>query len=301
MLGIEPGAGKEARLTSAQAALDDGRLASDQAVFLYDLLDLYQSKEQKALYDAMENRIRNEGKQAVVSALVNAVSRTQPILLTIEDVHWADALTLAHLAEQTKTVSYCPALLVMTSRIEGDQLDREWLSSTEGSPFTMIELGPLRKSDSVALIEQFVSMNEELAQSCLKRAAGNPLFLEQLLRNAQEGTTESLPDSIQSLVLARLDRLSADSKTTLQAASVLGQRFDQETLEALLDTEDCDARHLVVHNLLRPEGTGYLFAHALARTIHECGSSGAHGTDFACFVCSTGRRVGDQTVVAGLD
>ena len=39
----------------------------------------------------------------------------------------------------------------------------------------------------------------------------------------------------------------------------------------------------------------------LARTIHECGSSGAHGTDFACFVCSTGRRVGDQTVVAGLD
>ena len=40
---------------------------------------------------------------------------------------------------------------------------------------------------------------------------------------------------------------------------------------------------------------------ALARTIHECGSSGAHGTDFACFVCSTGRRVGDQTVVAGLD
>ena len=40
---------------------------------------------------------------------------------------------------------------------------------------------------------------------------------------------------------------------------------------------------------------------ALTRTIHECGSSGAHGTDFACFVCSTGRRVGDQTVVAGLD
>ena len=43
------------------------------------------------------------------------------------------------------------------------------------------------------------------------------------------------------------------------------------------------------------------FSKALARTIHECGSSGAHGTDFACFVCSTGRRVGDQTVVAGLD
>ena len=44
-----------------------------------------------------------------------------------------------------------------------------------------------------------------------------------------------------------------------------------------------------------------LQARLLARTIHECGSSGAHGTDFACFVCSTGRRVGDQTVVAGLD
>ena len=52
------------------------------------------------------------------------------------------------------------------------------------------------------------------------------------------------------------------------------------------------------------EGRGMTPAFAsspLARTIHECGSSGAHGTDFACFVCSTGRRVGDQTVVAGLD
>lgn len=263
LLGIAPGAGEKERLLAAQTALADGRLESAQAVFLYDLLDLPQPTAQKALYDAMENANRNEGKQVVVSALVSAAGSTNPLLVTIEDVHWADARTLAHLAELTKTVADSPALLVMTSRIDGDQLDRNWLTSTEGSPFTVIELGPLRKNESIALIEEFIDASDSLAESCLERSAGNPLFLEQLLRNAHEGTTESLPDSIQSLVLARMDRLDPEGKRTLQAASVLGQRFDGNALGSLLDKNHYDVQNLVNHNLVRPEGPGYLFAHAL--------------------------------------
>ena len=102
-----------------------------------------------------------------------------------------------------------------------------------------------------------------MAQSCLERAAGNPLFLEQLLRSVQEGTEEGLPDSIQSLVLARMDRLKPEDKRALQAASVIGQRFDGEALYDLLETDDYDCSGLVEHNLVRPEGGGYLFTHAL--------------------------------------
>ncbi|MBW2376740.1 MAG: AAA family ATPase [Deltaproteobacteria bacterium] len=263
MIGITPGGGEDERQRAANKALSDGRLEPGQTVFLNDLLDLPQPTAQRALYDAMDNATRNEGKQRVASKLLVAISSTRPILAVIENVHWAGGITLAHLALLAKTVAESPALLVMTSRIEGDQLDRQWLSGIDGSPFFTIELGPLRREDSIVLIGEFIDTSDELAESCLQRASGNPLFLEQLLRNAQEGSAGSLPDSIQSLVLARMDRLEPEDKRALQAASVIGQRFDADVLRDLLGTEDYDCRELVEHNLVRPEGGGFLFTHAL--------------------------------------
>jgi class 3 adenylate cyclase/tetratricopeptide (TPR) repeat protein len=263
LMGVAPGSGTNERQGAANNALNDGRIEPGQAVFLNDLLDLPQPTEQRALYDAMDNATRNEGKQRVASKLLAAISSIRPILAVIEDVHWAGDITLAHLAVLAKTVAEFPALLVMTSRIEGDQLDRQWLSGIEGSPFFTIELGPLRREDSIALIGEFIDTSDALAESCLERASGNPLFLEQLLRNAQEGSVESLPDSIQSLVLARMDRLEPEDKRALQAASIVGQRFDADVLRDLLEAEDYDCRELVEHNLVRPEGGGFLFTHAL--------------------------------------
>ena len=120
----------------------------------------------RALYDAMDNTTRNEGKQAVVSTLVAATSRRRPVLAIVEDVHWADAITLEHLAALAKSVAECPALLVMTSRIEGDQLDQTWRGGTEGSPFITIDLGPLRKQDSIALISEFIDAADPLVETC---------------------------------------------------------------------------------------------------------------------------------------
>ncbi len=263
LLGIAVESSKAERERTAGIALDDGRLGPDQAVFLNDLLDLPQPTELRALYDAMDNTTRNEGKRAVVSTLVTVTSSRRPALVIVEDVHWADAITLAHLTALTRTVAECPALLVMTSRIEGDPLDRNWRSRSEGSPFITIDLGPLRKQDSIALISEFIDASDPLAESCLERAAGNPLFLEQLLRTAQEGSAATLPDSIQSLVLARMDRLQPDDKKALQAAAVIGQRFNADALGHLIGTSNYDCGELANHNLIRPEGDGYLFAHAL--------------------------------------
>ena len=151
----------------------------------------------------------------------------------------------------------------MTSRIDGDQLDQGWRSGIDGSPFLTIDLGPLRKQDSMAMVEEFFNANDALAESCIERASGNPLFLEQLLRHAQDGTAARLPDSIQSLVLARIDRLEAADKRALQAASILGQRFLPDALNYLLEGDDYDCGVLVNHNLVRSEGEGYLFSHAL--------------------------------------
>ncbi len=263
LLSITPGSGKKNRLAVAQAALLDGRLSSDQMVFVKDLLDLPHTIEEKALYDAMENNARDNGKQTVVSSLVATASIYRTTLIIIEDVHWAGQVTLAHLTKLAKTVAECSALLILTSRIDGDQINQKWRSSIAGSPFTSVDLGPLRNHESVNLISEFIDTGDPLANNCLIRAGGNPLFLEQLLCNALEGATDNMPDSIHSLILARLDRLKQKAKEALQAASVIGQRFHPDLLNHLLGVDDFDCAVLVEHDLVRVEGDCFLFAHAL--------------------------------------
>jgi tetratricopeptide (TPR) repeat protein len=106
---------------------------------------------------------------------------------------------------------------------------------------------------------------DEFARECIARAEGNPLFLEQLLRTRLAGGDGKLPHSLQGVVLARLDSLAAAERQALQAASVLGQRFVAEDLQALLGSADFDCRPMIQRHLLRAEGEGYLFAHALIR------------------------------------
>jgi tetratricopeptide (TPR) repeat protein len=213
----------------------------------------------------MDNATRNCGKRATVASLVRSLSERQPLLLVVEDVHWADRLTLEHLATLTETVAACPALLVMTSRVEGDPLDHAWRSSTAGSPLMTIDLGPLRPQEATALAGVYLDASADFAQRCIKRAAGNPLFLEQLLHHAEQSSAAGVPGSVQSLVQARMDQLDAHDKQALQAASVFGQRFAPEALRHLIDDPDYDCAPLIRRFLIRPVGDDFLFAHALIR------------------------------------
>ena len=79
-----------------------------------------------------------------------------------------------------------------------------------------MDLGPLREAEAIELASGFFDTKNRLVQDCIARAEGNPLFLEQLLRNAGESEQAQLPASIQSLVLARMDRLPAEDKRALQ-------------------------------------------------------------------------------------
>ena len=139
----------------------------------------------------------------------------------------------------------------MTSRVEGYPLSQAWRSSTGGCPFMTLDLAPLRREDSIKLAGSFIDTVNQKALDCIQRAEGNPLFLEQLLRNVEEHGDGDIPASIQSLVLARIDRLPAADKQALQAASVLGQRFELEAL-----------RHLIDVARLRLPGADRAFAHS---------------------------------------
>ena len=258
LLGLTGESSQEEIDAAAENAFKDGMLADERRVYLNDLLNVPQSTELRTLYDAMDNAARNRGKRATVAELVTRASGRRPQLLAIEDLHWADRTTLDHAASLAETVLGCPAVLVMTSRIE-----REPFHGVAGQPIVTIDLGPLQPSEANGLAEAYFDALGELAQRCIERAAGNPLFLEQLLRHAEESTEGGIPGSIRSLVQARLDRLALPDKRALQAASILGQRFTAEALAAVLDQPGWNCADLVRHRLVRPQGDHFLFAHAL--------------------------------------
>ena len=118
------------------------------------------------------------------------------------------------------------------------------------------DLAPLEPEAALALARTFLAANPDVALRCVERAQGNPLFLTQLLRSGADGAT--IPGTIQSVVLARLDRLPAHDKAALQAAAVVGQHFGLDVLRHLLGapitTENPLARDLIQPDRRTSEG-----------------------------------------------
>jgi class 3 adenylate cyclase/predicted ATPase len=263
LLGIAAGSGKSEREAALKRALNDGIATSEHRVYLNDLLDLTQPLELRTLYDAMDAEARSAGKRTALAQVLTRQAANEQLLVVIEDLHWADEITLEYLASITAAVGDCPVLMVVTSRAEGDPIDKTWRARAGDSSIVTWDLGPLRIEESESLVSGFIDASDDLARRCIERAAGNPLFLEQLLLGVKESTSANIPDSIKSLVLARMDQLPGEDKQALRAAAVLGQRFDPDSLRYLIDQPAYEFEGLVEHNLMRSEGSLYLFAHAL--------------------------------------
>jgi class 3 adenylate cyclase/tetratricopeptide (TPR) repeat protein len=263
LLDLSPVSLPEERRAASERLVRQEIITPEQLVFLADFLDLPQVGEWRALYDAMDSGARSRGKRAVATAVAAHARRSAPTLIIVEDLHWADPQVLAHLSAIASAMAEGAGLLAMTSRVEGDPIDAAWRAACRGAPFATIDLGPLRASEALSLAGGFIDTSQRLALACIERAAGNPLFLEQLLRNAEEGSEDVVPASIQSLVLARMDRLAARDRLAFQTAAVIGQRFDLGLLRRLINDASytCDA--LVGSALVIPEGDDFLFAHAL--------------------------------------
>jgi class 3 adenylate cyclase/tetratricopeptide (TPR) repeat protein len=265
LLGLTPASPEPERRAASASAIERGFAVGDDMVFLADLLDLPQLPEHRTLYDAMDNAARNRGKRRVAAGLVRTASATAPILLIVEDLHWAEPPTLENLAAIADTTSACPVIVAMTSRIEGDPLDDAWRGRVRAG-ITTIDLGPLRPEEASEFGQRLRLANDTLLKRCIDRAEGNPLFLEQLLRHTEEGAqADEVPASVQSLVLARMDRLVPHDKSALQAAAVGGQRFSLDLVRALVRNPNFVPDTLLRQQMIRPDGAEFLFAHALVR------------------------------------
>ncbi|CAG9216103.1 Adenylate cyclase [Paraburkholderia sabiae] len=263
LLGLSAASVIDERLEAAERLVAERVISNEERVFLHDLLDLPQTGEWRTLHDAMDHTARKRGKQAVVAALTADACRRGSVMLLVEDLHWADVQVLGYLAAFASGVASGAGLLVLTSRAEGDPLDAAWRARLRDTPLATIDLGPLRRDEALTLAGNFIDATQRVALACIERADGNPLFLEQLLHNAEEGSSEAVPASIQSLVLARMDRLAPRDRIAFQAASVIGQRFAVAMLRHLVDEPDYSCERLVENALVLPEGEDFLFAHAL--------------------------------------
>ena len=265
MLGVDGAADEATRRTAIERASRARSMAPEQLLFLHDLLDVAPPAELRALAAAMSTTAREQGSLHALCDIVATVGAALPLLLVVEDIHWADAWTLERLAALAVLAAKQPLLLVMTTRFAGDPSAGAWRTSLHGAPLTGIDLGPLTSEDSQRLAALSSTMPAALVASCVERAEGNPLFLLQLLLDAGAPAQTNLPGSIQALVHTRMDRLASEDKAAMQAASVLGQRFAMEALRHLLDRAGYDPRLLVENFLVRADSGEFMFCHALIR------------------------------------
>ena len=263
LLGVPQSGTEDVLLEGLRAAIEGGLADADRAVFLHDLLALPLSSELRALADAMDNATRERGQHVTIELLIDRASAVRPVLLVIEDLHWADDATLRNVGAIAAAVHLRRAILVTTARHEGELLQRGWRMDRP----IKVDLAPLPtdKSSELAGILLGETRSAFVAR-CVQRSGGNPLFLEQLIREAAEHLdSDAIPDTVQTLVQARLDRLDPALKQAAQAATIFGQRFSLGGLRHLVGDGFCDVSSLIKHHLIQRNGEELLFEHALIR------------------------------------
>jgi tetratricopeptide (TPR) repeat protein len=264
VLGIGPSSGPDALQRAATDAVAGGVVPPELEAHLNDLLDSPQPVRLRTLYDAMDNNLREQGRGTVLARIIEWAAAMRPRLFTIEDVHWAKPPVLRALAHMARAVSDHGAILLITTRTEGDPLDRSWRVTISGAPIITIDLSSLRIEDARAFCQDSIRDPNSI-DFVVSRAGGNPLFLEQLLRHRKDDGASEVPGTIQSLVQAAVDQLPGAERDAIRTASVLGQRVDPDLVAHLMDDRRYDPDRLVERNLWRPREHGFLFAHALVR------------------------------------
>ena len=208
---------------------------------------------------------RSKLEDVTIDYLFRVVS--QPTLVVIEDAHWMDEASVDLLRGVALRITELPWLICISRRDETTGFvlpEAPRCRSFPLSPLSTDALGEL----IAAATEESPFLPHEVGELS-DRSGGNPLFLQELVNAARNaGSVEGLPDSIQGMVMAEIDRLAAADRTILRYAAILGMSFDADLLRALFEGEDeLDGRAWDrLGSFIDDEGGGhYRFRHALMR------------------------------------
>jgi class 3 adenylate cyclase len=234
--------------------------------------------------EAPAPQIDPEARRRRLTALINTetLARTQSAMFIVEDAQWIDAVSESMLADFATVIPRTASMVLVTSRPEYEGA----LTRVHGAQ--TIALAPLGDSDTAALIGGLLGSDTsvgELAAAIGERAAGNPFFAEEMVRElAQRGVLlgerggyvceadvaeVSVPATVQAAIEARLDRLTAAARRTLNAASVIGARFGADLLARLgIDAvfDEALGAELIDQVRFTPSAE-YAFCHPLIRAV----------------------------------
>ncbi len=264
LLGVGPDAGPAERGRAVSDAIAAGRLPAESVLHACGLIGAPISADHASIESNFDAQSLEHGRMDLVRRLIELACSETPLLLMIEDLHYAGGEEAARLGELAAAIVAQPALLVLSTRPDEDPIDAAWRARARGCPFTTLDLPPLTDEESRELAANFPELPAETIDGCVRRAQGHPLFLDQLLRAAEAGET-AMPASVQALVLSRVERLEREDRQALHAASVLGLRFPREALATMLEGAAHPPERLVDAGLLDIDGGEVVFAHALMR------------------------------------
>jgi predicted ATPase/class 3 adenylate cyclase len=213
-----------------------------------------------------------------VRKLFEALARHRPLVVVLDDLHWAEPTFLDLLEHVARSARDVPLLVVCLARPELLDARPAWQAPSDNA--AMVRLEPLAEREAAALLERALRarvLDERSGRRALEAAEGNPLFLEQLLAiQAEHGEELDVPPTVQAVLAARIDRLPPGERTVVQRASVQGRAFSRRALAELVGGRDLATLDAALGALQRREliqrdprafggDDGLRFSHGLIR------------------------------------
>lgn len=206
---------------------------------------------------------QREKTLAILLERLHALARQQPVLLVVEDLHWADPSTLELLKRLAMQERAAPIFAVFTAR---PGFEPPW-------PEGLVDTLPLKALDAAQTTALVVAVAPDISTATLgrivERADGIPLFAEELARSCGTASELAIPPTLQDLLMARLDRLGP-AKTFAQRAASIGRHFSFDLLRQISAVDDEKLAHML--NRLQQSGllrgttiSGLHFSHSLMR------------------------------------
>jgi class 3 adenylate cyclase/tetratricopeptide (TPR) repeat protein len=284
--GIKEGVREEGitkKMKAKLKGLDEKLLAVTLPAF-QDLLSL---KVEDETWLKLEGNKKRERTFEAIRNLLISVSRQRPLVVTIEDLHWMDKTSEEFLSYFIDWLAQSPILLILLYRPE---YSHQWGSKSYYSKIGLDQLTTESSAELISAVLQGADVVPELKQLILNRAAGNPLFMEEISHSLLENgsivrqdnrfvlskkfTEIQVPDTIQEIIAARMDRLEDNFKRTMQVASVIGRDFAFRILQTITGMREelkvyllnLQGLEFIYEKQLFPE-LEYIFKHALTQEV----------------------------------
>ncbi|MGH7323072.1 MAG: AAA family ATPase, partial [Candidatus Rokuibacteriota bacterium] len=278
--GITESDAAETIITNVRRALERvGMNVEEWAPYLLELFGVHEGTDRLAVLTPEAIRLRTV--ETLRQMILNA-SHEWPLVVVVEDLHWIDKTSENVFASLVTDLPGAPIMFVSTYR---PGYRPPWIDKSFA---TQMALSPLSPEDSLTMMRSVLQTEipDPLVRMILTKAEGNPFFLEELCRAVEEqgnlNTAPGVPDTIEEVLSARIERLPDEPRRVLQTAAVLGRQFSSRLLQALWEGTDALDAHLglltgleFLYRRAAGEERLYVFKHALTQEVAYASLPGA--------------------------